>query len=348
MTIDRVALVSLEPWDDVWRRNQHLALNLVASGAVKSILFIEPPAGGFALDEERREVLDGIVAIRPPLRVPRRYGGWPFLSAWLRRAVRAVDLLWINDPVAGAGALGPTVSAIYDVTDDWRAMPQRDRDRERIVRSEDRLAGRARTVVCSEVLAERWSTRYGVAATVVPNGVDVAAVTAAVPMALDGAGPHFVYVGTLHENRIDADLVADLAAIGTVHLVGPNHLAESTATRLLDCGARLHGPVPSAQVPGWLVAADVLVCPHLVDDFTLSLDAIKAHEYLATDRPVVATPSCGFQSLRSDGLAVVPATHFVDAAAAAATLGPVRRTTSGSWANRAEAFAQELSAAVRG
>ncbi len=38
----RVALLSLEPWDDVWRRNQHLAWQLVHQGVVERLLLVEP------------------------------------------------------------------------------------------------------------------------------------------------------------------------------------------------------------------------------------------------------------------------------------------------------------------
>src|SRR5262249_27488113 len=162
-------------------------------------------------------------------------------------------------------------------------------------------------VVCSAVLATRWRERYGVEPAVVRNGVDVSAVRCAEPRGLAGPAPHLIYVGTVHATRIDGALVAALTEAGTLHLVGPAHLQpdplEPDARRLLvSAGVRLYGAVPAEQVPSWLVSADVLVCPHVVDDFTLSLDAIKAHEYLATDRPIVATPTSGFQSITAPGL----------------------------------------------
>jgi hypothetical protein len=282
--------------------------------------------------------------VEPPLLVPRRCGGHRVLGWWLRRRVADVDVLWINDPVAGVSALGRGRPAVYDVTDDWRTMPQDDASRRRIVAAEDELAERALTVVCSDVLADRWRTRYGIDAVVIPNAVDVPAVRAAHPRQLEGEGPHAVYVGTLHANRIDVPLVEQLAESwpGTVHLVGPNGLEPADSRRLSRVGVRLPGPVPSADVPTWLVAADVLICPHLVTDFTLSLDAIKAHEYLTTDRPVVATPSSGFQSLSVDGLAVVSAPDFAATAVAFARRGPFPRPDPASWADRSLEFGAAL------
>lgn len=139
----KIGLLSLEPWDDVWRRNQHFAARLIRSGAVRSLIFVEPPRRGLALRARRHSPLPAIEVVTPPLLVPRRYGGHRVLSWWLRHALADIDVLWINDPVAGAGALRDGIPAVYDVTDDWREMPQDDTDRARIVAAEDtpRAAG---------------------------------------------------------------------------------------------------------------------------------------------------------------------------------------------------------------
>src|SRR4051794_13181470 len=39
-SIHRVVLLSLDPWDEVWRRNQHLAVRLVRLGLVESLVFV--------------------------------------------------------------------------------------------------------------------------------------------------------------------------------------------------------------------------------------------------------------------------------------------------------------------
>ena len=342
-----VALLSLEPWDEVWRRNQHFAARLVSSGVVQRLVFVTPPTGGLSPSASRFSPSPGIEVVTPPLIVPRRLGGHGVIARWLRRQLSDVDLIWVNDPVAGRAVLGMDVPLVYDVTDDWRSMPQRPADRAAIVAAEDELASRARTVVCSDVLAERWRTRYGVEPAVVPNGVDIAAIDAAQERDLGVHGPHAVYVGTLHTNRLDVDLVEAVAhdAAAVVHLVGPDHLDAESRSRLVASGVLLHGAVASAEVPSWLVSADVLICPHVVDDFTLSLDAIKAHEYLATDEPVVATASCGFQSISAPGLTVAGSAAFVAAVRATVGTGPYERPVPPSWDDRAAAFASILTSA---
>lgn len=340
-----VATLSLEHWDEVWRRNQHLASALIAGGHAKTLSFIEPPTRGLRVRAARRSPARGIEVITPPLIIPRRFGGHAVLGTWIRWETRRARRLWINDPVAGRSALRKSrVKAVYDVTDDWREMPQRPAERTRTIASEDYLSSRAVTVVCSAVLRDRWRERYGVDAPVIENAVDTSALERASPLTLSGVGPHAVYVGTLHSNRLDVELVVSLANqwAGTVHLVGPDYLSPHDRSALTQAGVRLEGPVSREQVPAWLISADVLICPHLIDSFTLSLNAIKSHEYLATDKPVVSTASSGFQSLVADGLAVTPSTEFVRAVMTAPIGTSFVREPTADWTAVARRFAEIL------
>ncbi len=346
MTPPRVALVSLEPWDLVWRRNQHLVAELLAQRLVASVVFIEPPAAG--RPAPARSPLPGVTVIRPVLPVPRRTGGLSVVATWLRRRwLRDVDVLWVNDPVLGARCSeGSRARVVYDVTDDWRFSEQPARLTRRLVAAEDRLAATAVTVVCSDVLAERWSQRYGVAAAVVHNAATQPSYAAVAPRQLPGNGLHVGYVGTLHEDRLDIDLLLRIAAmpeVGTIHLVGPDAMSPPARERITAVDTiRRHGAVPAVDVPSWLVAMDVLVLPHVVSEFTLSLDAIKAFEYLAAGRPIVATPTSGFQGLSAPGLFVVDAAGFTDAVAAALTGDKQFERTVPTWADRAREFASAL------
>jgi glycosyltransferase involved in cell wall biosynthesis len=234
---------------------------------------------------------------------------------------------------------------VYDVTDDWRSAGQPPRIVRRIVRAEDKLAHRAATIVCSDVLKQRWRSRYEVDAPIVRNGIDLDAWQSVTPITQSGPGPHVGYVGTLHEQRLDVDLIIDLTRrpeIGTVHLVGPDCLDAALSRHLRHLpGLRLHGAVAARQVPGWMTAMDVLISPHLVNDFTLSLDAIKSHEYAASGRPVVATPTSGFTD--GERASVVPAASFADEVVRAPhhpspdPLGGVCQAGA-SWADRAGEF----------
>ena len=258
--------------------------------------------------------------------------------------------MWINDARLGLRVLRLGQPAVYDVTDDWRSSDIPIDERDALVRAEDQLATRAATVVCSRVLAERWASRYGFAAAVVQNGVDLRAHTQAVPRRLAGPGPHAVYVGTLHKERLDVALIVQLASSldrGQIDLVGPDCLDEWSRNALLNTGRVVfHGPVGHTEVPSIMAAADVLLCPHRVDEFTMSLDAIKSFEYLATTRPIVSTPTSGFQLLGDvPGLRVVPVSGFAAAVRQALNQPPggwVGRAAGAGWDLRARQFAEVL------
>ena len=349
-----VAVISLEPWDRVWRRNQHLVAELVRQRLVGKVRFISPPV---KLRHVRRErPLPHVEVHTPHLLMPRRRGGEVVVAAEVSLVTRSCDVLWVNDARLGVRVLRRGQPVVYDVTDDWRTSKMSDADRVALVAAEDLLAVSATTVVCSKVLADRWAERYGIEPVVVQNGVALAAHASASGRPLPGPGPHVVYVGTLHRERLDLGLVLAMAAepaIGQVDLVGPDSLDDASRHALTGSGKIvLHGSVAHEEVPSIMAGADVLVCPHRVDPFTMSLDAIKSFEYLATPRPVVATRTSGFQALpRVPGLQVVDAAAFVQAvvtALAEAGRHWTGRADSAGWDARARQFASALEGAGDG
>ncbi len=150
-----------EPWDDTWRRNQHLVHELIAGGQVREVVFIEPAARTTRTFAPER----GVTVMRPRRLLAKRLGGYLVTGLRLRTsALRGCDLLWVNDPEVGVHCVGARPAA-YDVTDDWRTIAPLPRIRRRICRAENRFASRATTVVCSPVLAERWRQRFAVVLT---------------------------------------------------------------------------------------------------------------------------------------------------------------------------------------
>ena len=335
-----LVVVSLEAWDDVWRRNQHLVAGLLRSDAALRVLFVEPPADpthdlrsgrrpSFARGvREVPDVAPGrLFTVRPVKWLPRRLDR--HADERLARAVmRAADslgmrhpLLWINDPGAVALAERSGWPMLYDITDDWLAADRPPAERQRAAANEARLLGLAgEVVVCSPELVRRKSTNRSV--TLIPNAVDADAYRrpAARPADLPD-GPVALYLGTVHPDRIDVDLceatARALGEAGTLVLVGPNLLAAEQAARLRDAGARLLGPRPRDAVIGYLQHADVLVVPHVVTEFTDSLDPIKLYEYQAVGRPVVSTPVAGFRDADDPRITIASGDAFAAAVAAA-------------------------------
>jgi glycosyltransferase involved in cell wall biosynthesis len=178
----------------------------------------------------------------------------------------------------------------------------------------------------------------------VPNAVDVERFRQPQPRPRDlPATPTAVYVGTLHEARLDVELVVEIARSLTwlsVVLVGPDAL-QGAAHRSLANEPNIHllGLRPHADVPAYLQHADVVFVPHLINAFTESLDPVKAYECLAVDTPTVATPVAGFREL-AGAVSVAPRGSFVDAVriALAGGAGTPPRSDVPTWDDRAAIF----------
>jgi glycosyltransferase involved in cell wall biosynthesis len=335
-----LVVMSLEAWDDVWRRNQHLVAGLLRSDAALRVLFVEPPADPtHDLRSGRRPSFAGgvrevpdvapgrLFTVRPVKWLPRRIDRRA--DERLARAVMRVagslgmrhPLLWINDPGAVALAERSGWPMLYDITDDWLAADRPESERRRAAANEARLLDLAgEVVVCSPELVRRKSTNRSV--TLIPNAVDADAYRRDAPPPADlPDGPVALYLGTVHPDRIDVELceatARALGGAGALVLVGPNLLAAEQAARLREAGALLLGPRPRAAVIGYLQRADVLVVPHVVTEFTDSLDPIKLYEYQAVGRPVVSTPVAGFRDADDPRITIASGDAFAEAVRAA-------------------------------
>lgn len=364
-----LVVCSLEAWDDVWRRNQFLVRELLAQDPDRRVLFVEP---AFDVLHERRLARgrvhqrglrplpeDGrVVRFEPVKWLPRRLGPWAdrHRDRQVRRAVAQlgfeVPTLWVNDP--GYASLAERVPwpSLYDITDDWvaagdaRVAASAAADEARLFRC------CAAVVVCSPDLA-RSRRAVWPDLVVVPNAVDADHLRAPRSRPADlPPGPVAVYVGTLHTDRLDVDLVVDLAAARpdlTVVLVGPDALSAEASTRLAAVPNVVRtGPRPYRDVPGYLQHADVLVVPHVVTSFTESLDPIKAYECLAMGRPTVATPVAGFRG-ETAPIHVAERAVFVETVLAClADPGEAIEREVPTWTERAEEFAAALRQARKG
>ncbi|MFC6423055.1 glycosyltransferase [Ornithinimicrobium tianjinense] len=209
-------------------------------------------------------------------------------------------VLWVNDP-GGAAVLDVTGwPALYDITDDWLLADRPQTELDRLRRQEAELFARCgEVVVCSPALQRTKSEQRDVV--LIPNAVDLEPYRSLQPRPLDlPDSPVALYLGTAHRDRVDVDLVVRTSRAlaerdgGKVVLVGPAPLPRNDIEALEEAGVVLLGPRPSGAVPAYLQHADVLLVPHVLTDFTASLDPIKAYEYRAARRPVVSTPVPGF------------------------------------------------------
>ncbi len=319
--------VSMENWDDVWRRNQFLCAGLARRFPEIKILFVGLPRNvtndlrhgrlpSLSAGDTSVPGLPGITLTRPLKLLPdtltwgRRLNEALFRASVARAAWRLgmqSPTLWLNphSAVHMAGKMGEA-AVIYDITDDWTTLTQSPALAKRTVDQDAALCRRADAViVCSERLhaMKRDLAKH---LHLIPNGVDadhytpVLDGTGSLPPPANGwAKPVLGYTGTIHPDRVDVSLVESLArrfSPGTVALVGPNLLTADDRQRLLACGnVVLTGPVPYAQIPETMRAFDVCITPHRMTAFTESLNPIKLWEYLAAGKPIVATDVAGFR-----------------------------------------------------
>ncbi|HVM06426.1 MAG TPA: glycosyltransferase [Acidimicrobiales bacterium] len=365
-----LVVCSLEAWDETWRRNQFLVRELLARDPGLRVLFVEPAhdvaahllhgrwprAGGPRL--RRVDDAGRVLALRPVKVLPRALG--PFADRSLRRQVRsaarrlglATPTLWVNDSTYASLGRETGWPSLYDVTDDWLLEEVGPRERRRREHDERQLLSEAGVVVvCSPALREsRGAIREVV---LVPNAVDVERFRSPRPRPADlPAGRTAVYVGSLHDQRLDVSLVEQLAAELAdlqVVLVGPNAMtAGSTAQLAAVPNVHLLGARPHDAVPAYLQHADVVIVPHLVTPFTESLDPIKAYECLAIGTPTVATPLVAFGDL-GEPVRTSPAETFAAEVRRALEDPPsgLPATDVPTWDQRAGAFAVALEQARR-
>lgn len=321
----QVVFISLEDWDDIWRRNQFICAELANRG--HQILFVQPPrdlSSGIRRRDWSQFVSEGlwsprdypnILVMRPVKLAPKswslgRVANAQLLENALRKQLKKLHwqrpLLWINDHNAWhlMGKIGEGAT-VYDITDDWIAFETNPLYRT-VVEQQDRdLCRQADAViVCSRTLFDLKSRLVSSDRLhLIPNGVHVDHYRSIGTKGSSQAQhpwqrPVLGYTGTIHPDRLDVELVRAVAqapGIGSIVLAGPNLLLPKDLDRLRLPNIHLTGPIPYRDIPAMMDNFDVCIVPHLITPFTESLNPIKLWEYLAAGKPVVATNVAGFR-----------------------------------------------------
>jgi teichuronic acid biosynthesis glycosyltransferase TuaH len=321
--------ISMENWDEQWRRNQFICAELARRHPQMKILFL-----GVGRNVSRHLAkLDFGTLLRSPTISIQGYPNITFTRAlrvgWerfecgmrlnqaitrthLRILARRLGLerpvLWLNPhwAVHLAGKMDES-AVVYDITDDWISRDQPAWLSEQVRRQDEELCRKADAViVCSERLAGMKRPLAGEKVHLIPNGVDadhylpvLAASGPLPPQAAAWPKPVFGYTGTIHTDRLDVDLVHAVAAQlkqGSLVFIGPNHLPAPQRLRLLETGRVVfHEAVAYDELPQYMRAFDVCMTPHRISPFVESLQPIKLWEYLAAGKPIVATDVAGFR-----------------------------------------------------
>jgi glycosyltransferase involved in cell wall biosynthesis len=326
-----VVFVSIEPWDEIWRRNQFICDGLLRKSVNTKILFVQPPFDNSyelrarKLNKIRQtpSIVDGGYDGRLQLFTPTKWfpNSLPIgralnekhLRGQTKRALGDLNWiathLWINQHEA-AHLLGEGIAAntLYDITDDWTKFSGNQSHLDLITSQDATLCKSCdQVIVCSQQLfVDRAKFVALERLHLIPNGVHVehyeAVTDTSLPVhkvAEHWTKPVFGYTGTIHGDRVDVNLIASIAdayPAATIALVGPN-LLDQTEKQELDRISNIvfTGSQPYADLPDIMRAFDVCMVPHLVTPFTESLNPIKLWEYLAAGKPIVATNVAGFR-----------------------------------------------------
>ena len=341
-----LVFVSMENWDEIWRRNQFLCAGLAKRFPTTKILFTGLPIDVSHGFRRGKMPVAGTQTITPVPDYPNIFLAHPLklvpnslmvgrklneamMRSYVRQAMQSIGIkapiLWLN-PHSAVHMVNQMheCAVIYDITDDWASLAQSKTLRELTIAQDKALCSCANTViVCSQQL---FDLKRNLASNLhlVPNGVDVDHYR----KVLDGFGslpgdaatwpkPILGYTGTLHAERLDLDLIEAVARglpHGTIVFMGPNFLREADLSRLTKFkNIVIKDAVPYQCLPDYMRAFDMCIVPHQITPFTESLNPIKLWEYLAAGKPIISTNVAGFRDYSQHIRIVTNAEDFLGA-----------------------------------
>lgn len=313
-----ILFISLEFWDNIWRRNQFFAIRMANDF---KLFYIQPQIPFYKKIQKVPPPHPNIQLIIPKKIFPEKIRFTRTLNHWLYRlqlklkVPKSIDILWINDHDKYYIAKQyPNAKLIYDITDDWTKFQCPIDEKKRIIAADTYLCNTAEAIiVCSHTLMQTKSN-YKKKLHLIRNGVDISHYQTTKTLSLPYKKPIFMYTGSIHEERIDCDLIQKLAQkfkqISWV-FIGPDFLSTKTHRKLNLPNIHFTGPIPYKDIPAYMNTADVLIVPHIISEFTMSLDPIKQYEYLVSNKPVIATAVTGFKELDQHFSIAVTHKNFV-------------------------------------
>lgn len=315
---DAVLVYTSSTWADAYRRGMcrapdRLYQTLASEERVRRLM-VADPFRSVPIRAARR-VMDGRGPSFPatdtrglyrPMRVRRRD---PRGLRAIERAYQAYDralsraasrakldqpsVITLNPLAAAFSPFEWASRVVLYLNDDWAELPQYSRWWPEIEESYVRFATSGRSLCAvTQAIVDRLAPAGP--ASVMPNGVEPTewcSLAKPPPWFGEIPGPRGLYLGTV-DGRLDLEAVAGAAralAGGTLILAGPpGHGLDRDRLTSIP-GVHLQAPLPRSEVPAVVAAADVCLLPHARTPLTQAMSPLKAYEYLAGGRPVVAT-----------------------------------------------------------
>jgi glycosyltransferase involved in cell wall biosynthesis len=219
------------------------------------------------------------------------------LKRFLRKRDFRPSVLWVTHPThVNCVELFPVDLVCYDCVDNWPDFLDGKRSQE-IREKEIYLLSRADLVIVTSHALQKRMQNQTKDVYLVPNGVEAEHFSSAIlddlPIPADIRGlqkPLIGYVGTV-ATWLDFDLILYAAEKRETYnfvFVGPlggiNTAKYNHIKNLYFLNSR-----PYQVLPNYMKHMDVMILPFKVNKLTESVDPIKAYEYLAAGKQVVAT-----------------------------------------------------------
>ncbi|PRY11420.1 glycosyltransferase [Kineococcus rhizosphaerae] len=239
-----------------------------------------------------RALPEGLHVVSPRL-VPHHAASTRALNgALLHRQVRrwldhdGPRLLWTCTPFT-YGLHTRADRTVYHLVDLLHENPGVHRGR--LLAAERALArGTHLAVGTSPVIAGHLRSQGFAPVRCLPNVADVEVFAAARARGLPRR-PVAVFAGTITRHKVDLDLLADLADVVRLRLVGPVGDVAGPAWERLRARADVLGTLPANALAAELAQAAVGLVPYRVSPLTAGISPLKTYEYLAAGLPVVST-----------------------------------------------------------
>lgn len=221
----------------------------------------------------------------------------------INKAIRYLELedsvLFLQNPMA-VGLIG-TIDyrfLVFDAIDNWALHPQMP-NKDLIRRNYDLIDNKADLIiVVSDSLKQIFKSNKNIVW--IANGVDVEKFRSIASTYSFGDRIRVGYIGKI-QDRVDFDLVEKLLIdhpdIEYI-FVGPVYSQKSRIKELKGKYANIvfKGDVHYRLLLKELGNIDIAIIPHVVDDFTDSMNPIKIYEYLAAGKQVVSTKVAGTEN----------------------------------------------------